>query len=252
MEDKEQNLIDEVKPQIENDKKQSTAKVVWLTILTVFILVFFTFVLQFRIRYVAMNVEGWSMRPNLNEGTESDDISGDEVYVNSYAQIKAGDIVVISSSALKSNIIKRCIATGGQTVNITGSNVVGQKMLTISRFHSITVNVYDEYYVEVDGVRLDENYINDASNPKVMQSEYESFCLWKYNNGYASKLDEAITLKDNEIFVLGDNRQHSTDSSAVGPFNIAEVVGRVDFVVKYKTNYFQECLQKISFIFIIK
>ena len=253
MEEKQQNLIEEVESVNDlKQKKQRTIKLVALTIFTLLIIAFFVFVLQFRIRYVSMTVEGWSMLPNFNETTESDAVRGDEVYVNTYAEIKAGDVVVIQSVALKESIIKRCIATGGQTVNICGRNKIGQKSVKISNYQTISINVYEEYYVEVDGKELDESYIIDTSDKKTMQKEFESFCIWKYKNGYASNMESEIKLTQNQIFALGDNRKASTDSSSVGPFNSSEIVGRVDFIIKYKTNYIQECLQKLSFIFIIK
>jgi type IV secretory pathway protease TraF len=40
-----------------------------------------------------------------------------------------------------------------------------------------------------------------------------------------------LVLQKNQIFVLGDNRAYSIDSSVEGPFSLDSVVGRVDFVV---------------------
>ena len=137
MEEKEQNLINEA--ELQNDlkqKKQRRIKLIIFTILTLMVAVFFAFVLQFRIRYIAMTVEGWSMLPNFNETTESGETKGDEVYVNTYADIKQGDVVVIQSVELKENIIKRCVAIGGQTVNICGKNLIGHKMVKISNYQA--------------------------------------------------------------------------------------------------------------------
>lgn len=233
-----------------NEKTGNRKRVVLLSIFTIFVIAILSFVLQFRIRYVAKTVQGWSMKPTLNEETETERTNGDLVYVNTYAEINPGDIVVISSSALKEDIIKRCIAVGGQTVNITGRGAVGYDYSTIDHWNRITL--YEEYFVEVDGKKLTEDYILNYEDKKVMEYEYKQFCKWKYKNGYSTSCEGAIKLKENEIFALGDNRAGSTDSSAVGPFTKSEIIGRVDFVVKYKTSFIQECLQKLSFIFIIK
>ena len=253
-ENNKENLIENTEEIIEEKKfrRSNIIKIVSLSILTLFVIAIFSFILQFRIRYIAKVVQGHSMLPTLNELTETENESGDMVYVNTYAKIKQGDIVVISSKELKEDIIKRCIAVGGQTVNITGENATGFAYISTGNHVSIKITLYEEYYVEVDGQRLNESYILNADNKSVMEKEYEYFCIWKYNNGYKTNYEGAIKLSDDEIFALGDNRTGSTDSATVGPFTTSEIVGRVDFIVKYKTSFIEECLQKLSFIFIIK
>lgn len=233
-------------------KKSNVKKIVFLSILTLIIITVFSFIVQFRVRYVAKSVQGWSMLPTLNETTESDSVSGDMVYVNTYAEVKPGDIVVIASSELKTDIIKRCIAVGGQTVNITGKNEKGLIPLKVSDHQTIYVKSYEEYYVEVDGKKIDESYILNSDDTTVMEKEYTYFCVWKWKNGYKTNYEDAVKLSEDQIFALGDNRQGSTDSATVGPFSKTEIIGRVDFIVKYKENFWKKCLQKLSFIFIIK
>lgn len=40
----------------------------------------------------------------------------------------------------------------------------------------------------------------------------------------------AITLKDNEYYVMGDNRENSEDSRVHGPINLSQITGRASFV----------------------
>ena len=42
-----------------------------------------------------------------------------------------------------------------------------------------------------------------------------------------------LVIQEGQVFVLGDNRGYSLDSSVEGPFSMETVVGRVDFVVPY-------------------
>ena len=52
----------------------------------------------------------------------------------------------------------------------------------------------------------------------------------EYSKGKTSDF-EKVTLKDDEYFVLGDNRTNSADSRLYGPFNSKKVKGRANFVI---------------------
>jgi signal peptidase I len=106
---------------------------------------------------------------------------------------KQGDIVVLTKTSFQDeSIIKRVIATGGQTVDID----------------------YDTGTVYVDGVALDEPYINEEmhlpTSDLMMQNTH-----WEIPEG--------------SIFVMGDNRNHSTDSrhSLLGSIDEDYVLGKV-------------------------
>ena len=43
--------------------------------------------------------------------------------------------------------------------------------------------------------------------------------------------DFSITLKDNEFFVLGDNRLHSADSRTLGTFHFKDILGKRGLVL---------------------
>ncbi len=105
----------------------------------IFALVIVTLVFTFVFRIVG--VQGSSMTYTLEDQDRL--ILSDMFY-----QPKDGDIVVLSLDDLFTEpIIKRIIATGGQTIDITDS---GQ--------------------VIVDGVVQDEPYIHDVTNPKGIQN----------------------------------------------------------------------------------
>ena len=103
---------------------------------------------------------------------------------------KQGDIVILSEkTGLDEALVKRVIATEGQTVEIN-----------------------DEGEVLVDGVLLDEDYIYE----KIDQEHYGD---WDY----------PVTVPEGCICVMGDNRNHSTDSRfvEVGFVDVDEVIGKV-------------------------
>lgn len=107
-----------------------------------------------------------------------------------------GDVVVLrKESFMAEPIVKRVIATGGQHVSID----------------------YATSTVTVDGMALDEPYINE----------------WM---GYPLDMEMTITdvdVPEGSIFVMGDNRNHSSDSrhQRLGTVDERYVLGRVLCVI---------------------
>jgi signal peptidase I len=130
------------------------------------------------------NVEGPSMENTLVENDRL--IFTDIGFTPSY-----GDIVIVDSEGLGKFIVKRVIATEGQTIDIDFANAT----------------------VKIDGVILDEKYISTLT---VNDEEGHSY---------------PVVVPDNCVFVMGDNRMHSTDSRSarVGFVNVDDIYGKVIF-----------------------
>lgn len=155
----------------------------------VFITLFFTFV------GTVFTVSGSSMYPTLHDG--------EAMFIRRLAYTPArGDIVVIHTPTFPDReeteaIVKRVIAVGGQEVEID----------------------YDENCVYVDGIRQEEDYLNfeNWSFDGTLSSEFgEDFMVKRvgmtdfdrdgnFNNDYF-KVPEGC------VFVMGDNRNGSSDS----------------------------------------
>lgn len=147
-------------------------------IAVVFVSILFTFVISTK------SVLGISMEPNY--------IDGDRVItISRHLGIEQGDSVIIVN-VLEDPIIKRVIATAGQTIDIddeSGSVIVDGEILDNSQF----------------GV---ENGIT-----------------------FSGSLELPATVPNGCVFVLGDNREASKDSrfSDVGMVDIRNVYGKVIF-----------------------
>lgn len=174
----------------ENKKTESLSKTVleWaeeLVIAVVIIAIAFTFL--FRV----ITVTGTSMVPNYNDG--------DRVLVMGGALgVKQGDVVVITN-VLDEPIIKRVIATEGQTVDFD----------------------YENKSVLVDGQTVDETKFGLENG--ITDLPYTSFELLEFPQ----------TVPKGCVFVLGDNRAVSEDSryKAVGMIDTRNILGKAIFHV---------------------
>ena len=133
-----------------------------------------------------IGVEGGSMIPTLHDQ--------DKVIIsNLFYTPKQGDVVVLTKWAFGDEpIVKRVIATEGQTVDID----------------------FEAGRVWVDGVELNEPYINEETH--------------KYYD-----MSFPLTVEKDCVFVMGDNRNHSTDSrySGIGCVDTRCILGRVYMIV---------------------
>ena len=150
----------------------------------IFALVFCVLLFVFAVRMV--NVVGHSMVPTLEQ---SDKV----VISNLFYHPKQGDVVVLRKQTLMQEpIVKRIIATEGQTVDID----------------------FDDGVVYVDGKALDEPYVNEPVHDR------ENF-------------EGKITVPEGCVFVMGDNRNASTDSrdARLGCVDTRYIMGRVYFTL---------------------
>lgn len=145
-----------------------------------FVLVVFTFI--FRI----VTVDGQSMHYTLEHGDKL-------IISNMFYTPERGDIVVVSNEKTQDPIIKRVIATEGQTVDIN----------------------FETWEISVDGEVLSEDYINDQ----------EKALGYPLNQAGSTRFP--FTVSEDCVFVLGDNRNHSSDSRYYGEFTRDDIMGRV-------------------------
>ena len=171
------------RPETETPEKPASMLYDWADAL-VYALI--AIVLLFTLLIRMTGVIGDSMKPTLHQNDKL-------IISNLFYTPKQGDVVVVTKKTFRTEpIVKRVIATAGQTIDI----------------HFDTGAVY------VDGVLLEESYIAEAT----VRSGDMTFPLY-VPEGY--------------LFVMGDNRNHSTDSrfSEVGLIDERMVLGKVLFRV---------------------
>lgn len=145
-------------------------------------------IMTFVVRQIS--VDGESMMPNYKDGERV-------LITGQAASLEAGDVVVIVNTIERGPIIKRIIATEGQTVD------------------------FDETLgcVMVDGVALDDSRYG-----------IENGITYTYQSMGYEQLTYPAVVPEGYVFVLGDNRTNSLDSRAFGMVDERNILGKTLWV----------------------
>lgn len=173
----------------------------------VYILAAITLIFVFCVRLVG--VKGKSMYPTLENGDylalQSNVIMGD---------LERGDIIVARELSFRGGepIVKRVIATEGQTVVIRYVDGLGVRVF-------------------VDDEMLDESYILEEMEARYFNED---------NDGNPNQF--SLRVGEDCIFVMGDNRNNSSDSrdSSIGEIKLDQVLGKVLMIVFPGENDYME------------
>lgn len=93
----------------------------------------------------------------------------------------------------------------------------------INRFDVVVVDTTDKYLIK-RVIGLPGETIKYENNILVINDE-----IVKDDYGVGNTTNFEIKLKENEYFCMGDNREHSSDSRSLGPFNIKIIKGKSIF-----------------------
>lgn len=170
---------------LKNAKKDMIMEYVPYVIILVFVIIIRIFIIS------PVRVNGTSMYPTLEDG----DINLNYKLLKKIKGLERFQIVVINTD--DDPIIKRIIGLPGETI----------------KYEEVTLDSGDKSIaLFVDGKRYNEEYLSDEA-------------LLSTCNGTYNLCEEAITLKENEYFVLGDNRLVSKDSRVIGPVLYDDISG---------------------------
>lgn len=158
-----------------------------------FVVALFVVILVFIFIFRVVEVSGPSMNSTLADK--------DRIIALHFNYTPArGDIVVCNSKGLNKCIIKRVIGVAGDTVVVN----------------------YNDDTVKVNGEPVDQSYINES----------DMYILPVFDDNYRTGEGEyTYKVPEGTIFVMGDNRNHSTDSRSayVGFIKTEDVLGKAVF-----------------------
>lgn len=192
----------------------------------------------FQVLFTQIEVIGYSMLPTINQSATGND--GDKktdfVYYMQTNNYKREDIVIIKEGKTPSNakLIKRIIAVPGDSISFvkTGGSPSNGRYT---------------YEIYLNNNKLVEDYIYEQDLE--LYSTIEPSTHFDYYTALmnAFKNDQIFveTLEENEYFVMGDNRNNSTDSRYFGPVKKSDFIGKVVLHVEYGETLFNAIFKSL-------
>ena len=186
----------------------------------------------FNVSHIYYKVYGPSMSPTLNEGVTISLECKDAVLVSKIKSYTRGDIIVIDKlekdeQGNEKYVIKRLIAEGGDKITIR--KIEGYYRIIIVKYDSTGETIVSEPYI--DDYSINENLYNKFNSMVLNMGD-------KYDGEY-------LTIAEDEVFYLGDNRANSLDCSVYGPTKRENVVGKVDYIVYGDQNMYFQVLKQV-------
>lgn len=167
-----------------------------LNILTTLIVIVSLCFLGLRFTTARVYIDGQSMMPTLQDLSEGRMLTTQ----SRKNKIKRFDIIIFESEVLHETLIKRVIGLPGETISInstTGELTINQQTVL-------------------------QNFIPNDDTMKSWEETKRLTCSG--SRGLAC--GKEFTIPENEYYVLGDNRNHSTDSEhGLGTVSKKEIIG---------------------------
>ncbi len=157
------------------------------------------------------NVTGNSMNPTYQSGeklkmSKMPYVFGDPEY---------GDIVVFDST-------KKVMSFGENFVETCRFNMITQQFMSAEKLAVLQDKYYIKRVIAVEGDKLEFKEGKVYRNGELLQEDYIlTQEVWTYPEG------KVVTVEKGHVFVMGDNRNNSTDSRTIGSIPVDCILGKV-------------------------
>jgi len=184
-------------------------------------------------------VNGTSMENTLRDGDYL-------LLLKTHKNIKVGDIVILPLPSQETDIVKRVIAVGGESIRF----VLNSDSASDGDQNNDTIDLEkkrDGHWVKVD----ESKYIKESMQRsffyhRIPFGYYDGQGNFVNSNGEVGKQgDETFDIPNGKCFVMGDNRNNSRDSRQEGLFDTTSIEGKV--YAHLKRDSFEEWLFKLVY-----
>lgn len=177
----------------------------------IILLFFAVLVIIFNSTHMVARVSQQSMEPNVHDGSTSYAVENASYSYNN---------IVLATSPQNQKIIKRVVALGGDKIGFYHNPTNGFYEIVLIKNGTTEITLLDESYLS-DDIKKNAQVVNDfiQNNAPLETIEY---------SGQSVKF---LTLENDEVFLLGDNRPHSNDCGDYGPLKKDKVFAKVDLIV---------------------
>lgn len=176
-------------------------------ILSIFFIV--ALILYFIVSHNYYLVEGSSMAPTILGGEQG-------VYVDLNNKGAYGDIIVSYNNS-NTRIVKRLIAVGGDKVGYYHNSEEGYYEVAVIYSGSNEVTILQEDYVDKSG---NVTSYNRFISSNLLDKDFEFI-------EYQSQIIQFLVIPEKSVYLLGDNRANSQDSSTYGAISESLILGKV-------------------------
>lgn len=110
-------------------------------------------------------------------------------------------------------------------------NIIGYRLNGIERFDIVVIKEQDEYLIkrviglpgEIIEYKDNQLYINNKLNNDIIDYPTDDFAT--------TELTENGVIPNDKYFVLGDNRNNSTDSRIIGLIDKNKIIGKTNLII---------------------
>lgn len=201
-------------------------------------LVIFVFILfgYFTTTHPYYGVIGSSMEPNILQA--SSDYVGDGCYVELTKNITYGDVVVANKNR-QTDIVKRVLAMEGDQIGFY-HNTEGFYEIILKKSGESEFTILNESYLFAN---ISESEVSTIKAKN--QTAYQKFINLPNleTTLFSGQTVNYLTIPDENIFLVGDNRATSTDCLTYGPIETSKVFGKVILVVENDNSHLFDVLK---------